>query len=180
MKIRTLYKLIFVFGTIIAISSCVDKPIYPSEPFIEYKDFLRYGNPSNPDSIELVVSFTDNEGDIGMGQGDVNGVFAGTDSLKFGNFWMIYFFWDTTGGTGHWSPLDMDLSTPSIDTNKVFYRVPPVLPDGDPDEPVKGLIYVKQTVPPFTPYPKFMYKVYMYDMARHKSNVIPTPEFTIP
>lgn len=155
----------------IAISSCRDKPVYPSEPFIVYKDFLRYGNPSNPDSVELVVSFTDNEGDIGLEPADTLplGVFGP------GNFWMIYFYWDTTGGTGHWSPLDMNLTTPAIDTFFIPYRVPPVLPDGDKNEPMKGFIYVKQKKP-FPPYRKIMYKAYMYDKAKHKSNTIDTPD----
>ena len=173
-KIRTLYKVVSLGGAVIAFSSCVDKPTYPSEPVIAYEDFIRYGNPSSPDSVEAVFSFTDNEGDIGMRQEDVNGVFSGTDSLKFGNFYMIYFYWDTTG-SDHWSPYDLDLSTPDIDTLKVYYRVPLVLPDGDPDEPVKGLLYVKQSLF-INPYPKIMYKAYMYDMARHKSNVVDTPE----
>lgn len=177
MKIRTLYKLGGLFLAIIAISSCVDKPTYPSEPVIVYKDFIRYGNSANPDSVELVVSFTDNEGDIGYDQADVIGVFGNSsDSLKYGNFWMIYLYEDTSG---NFVPYDLDLSTSPIDTLKYYYRVPLVLPDGDPDEPVKGLIFAKSkrggippSKPPIFPDKKIMFKVYMYDQAKHKSNIV--------
>ncbi|MBI4929599.1 MAG: hypothetical protein HY841_02470 [Bacteroidetes bacterium] len=166
MKVRPLYKLAVVILTGIAISSCKDKPVYPSEPVIAYKDFIRYGNPSSPDSVELVVSFTDNEGDIGLDQADTLGDF------KKGNFCMIPFFPDTVTA-GLWIPFD-DLATAALDTFKVFYRVPPVLPDGDPSEPMKGLIYVKQSDFEVI-VPKIMYKAYMYDKAKHKSNTIETP-----
>src|ERR1051325_7717517 len=160
MKIRTLYWLVCAAGMLF-FYACVDKPTYPSEPQIQYSNFIRYGNPSNPDSVEAVFSFTDNEGDIGMSQGDTFGIFAGTDSMSYGNFWMIYLHWDTTGGTGHWSVVDSDSTTPPIDTFKIFYRVPVVLPEGDPDEPVKGLIYVKQKAPfRFPADNKIMYRAY--------------------
>ena len=172
MEIGPLHKLVFPVLAAIALSSCVHKPTYPSKPVIAYKDFLRYGDPSNPDSVELVVSFTDNEGDIGLYQGDTNGVFGYNDSLNYGNFWMIYYYWDTAG-VDHWSPYDPNL-LPPFDTIKHYYRVPPVLPEGDPEEPVKGLIYVKQN-PFFKIHDKIMYVVYMYDRARHKSDTIHTP-----
>ena len=174
MKVRGLYLLFLMFIAGIMFFSCRKKPIYPSEPEIEYINFLKYGNPANPDSVELVVSFTDNEGDIGLEQSDTLpiGIFSP------GNFWMIYFYWDTTG-IDHWSAWDANPSTPAIDTLKVSYRVPPVLPDGDPSEPMKGLIAVKQA-PFFKIHNKIYYKVYMYDKAKHKSNVIDTPPLTFP
>lgn len=152
--------LLFLFA------SCTKKPNYPSEPVIAYKDFIRYGNSANPDSVELVVSFTDNEGDVGLTQDDVQGIFS------IGNIFMDYYLWDTTG-TDHWAPYD-DPFVSGVDTFRIGYRVPPVLPDGDPAEPVKGTIYVKQTtfIPPTTPI-KFV--VYMYDKAMHKSDTIHTP-----
>lgn len=55
-----------LFSMVLTISSCVKKPVYPSEPVIAYSDFLHYGNFSNPDSVELAFTFTDNEGDEGL------------------------------------------------------------------------------------------------------------------
>lgn len=143
--------------------SCVKKPVFPSEPVITYKDFIRYGDPGDPDSTELVLAFTDNEGDIGLDQSDLHGVF------KDGNIFMEYYHWDTTG-TGHWA----------YDTLVIFYRAPVILAPGEDSEPIKGLIYVKQERPVYLPVydsgNKIRYNVYMYDRAMHKSNQITTPD----
>jgi hypothetical protein len=147
-------------------ASCIKKPTYPSKPVIAYRDFLRYGNFSNPDSVDLVVSFTDNEGDVGLSQKDVQGIFS------VGNIYLDYYSWDTAG-TDHWSPVD-DPMTAAIDTFKIAYRVPEVLPDGDSSEPMKGLIFVKQK--PFVKiFDKIMFVVYLYDKAGNKSDTIHTP-----
>jgi len=151
------------------ISSCQKKPSYSSVPYIEYSDFLRYGNPHNPDSVKLVVKFTDNEGDIGFAASD-------TQIFKKGNFFMIYFYLDTTGGHEHWSAFDTNPATPAIDTLIINYRVPPLLPDGDPSEPMKGSIYVRQLKPISPYYNRIKYRCYLYDKALHKSNVFDTPE----
>lgn len=170
MKITLIYTLLlFSLG----LASCIDKPIYPSEPVIAYQDFIRYGsNPLSPDSVELVVSFTDNEGDIGLEQSDTSGIF------KFGNLYMNYLFWDTTG-VDHWSYYDNSpADSIPFDTLKVAYRVPPVLPEGDPAEPMKGLIYVKMITKSggvsLIVHNRIKYNVYIYDKALHKSNVTET------
>lgn len=169
---------ILVFAGVL-IYSCVKKPTYPSEPVIAYKNFIRYGkNPGYPDSTKLIISFTDNEGDIGIDQSDTQGVF------KYGNVFLVYFFWDTTG-VDHWQPRDSIPSTPQIDTLNIFYRVPPVLADGEKAQPMKGLIIVKQEAPVMSgdgqnADTKIKYDVYMYDKAKHISNRITTPAITFP
>lgn len=168
MKKNLFYILIFVA---FSYTACIEKPTYPEEPVIAYKDFIRYGNnPLQPDSVEVVISFTDNEGDIGLEQTDTvgpNGIF------KYGNIWLVYYY--DSANTGIWAAWDNTIATPiPFDTFKVAYRVPPVLPEGDPAEPMKGLIYVK--VNPFTVvHKRIKYEVYMYDKAHHKSNTIETP-----
>jgi hypothetical protein len=161
------YFLLFVLATF---ASCIDKPTYPSTPVIAYKNFIRYGNPSNPDSVELEVSFTDNEGDIGLDQTDTSGIFSK------GNIYMDYMYWDTVGtGPDHWSYYDTSpADSIPFDTLKIAYRVPPVLPEGDPAEPMKGLIFVKQKAP-VNIFPKIMYVVYLYDKQYHRSDTIHSP-----
>lgn len=166
-----MYKLVFILFAAIAIASCIKKEVYPSQPVITYKNFLRYGsNPASPDSMELVVSFTDNEGDIGLESSDTNGIF------KRGNFWMIYLY----DSSGVWAAGDSNLVTPQIDTIRKGYRIPPeVLPPDDASEPMKGLIYIKQkkipSGPPIVSHKKIKYIVYLYDKAFHKSDTIHTP-----
>jgi len=159
----------FLLISALFLPSCIKKPVYPSEPVIAYKDFLRYGtNPLVPDSVDLVISFTDNEGDIGLGQSDTSGIF------KYGNLIMTYYYYDKD--SLQWFTLD-DPTTPTVaDTLRFYYRVPPVLPDDDDSEPMKGLIYAKQK-PFFVVHDSIKYEVYMYDKALHKSNVIETPPF---
>jgi hypothetical protein len=163
MKKGLFYTLILIA---IGYTSCIEKPTYPSEPVIAYKDFIRYGNdPKNPDSVEVVVSFTDNEGDIGLEQADTNGDF------KYGNIWLVFFY----DSLGTWAAYDSsDQSPVPFDTFKVAYRIPPVLPPGDPSEPMKGLVYVKQS-PFIKVFDKIKYVVYMYDRAGHRSDTIHTP-----
>lgn len=159
------YTLIFVA---LVFASCLDKPVYPTEPVIAYKDFIRYGNdPSNPDSVEVVVSFTDNEGDIGLDQSDT----VGPGGLfKYGNIWLVEFH----DSLGFWAAYDTsEQNVVPFDTFKFAYRVPPVLPEGDPAEPMKGLIYVKKN-PYIKVFDKVKYVIYLYDRAGHRSDTIHT------
>ena len=164
MKVIFSYTAFFTASAAALFFSCTKQFItYPSEPAIEYKDFIRYGNPSNPDSVSLVVSFTDNEGDIDLTQADTQGVF------KYGNFVMVYYY----DSSGYWAAYDPN-PLPPFDTIKFFYRVPHLSFKGNTEEPMKGVIYAKQ-YPFINPFQKIKYKVYMYDKAMHKSNVIETP-----
>lgn len=166
MKKGTIYTLILIA---LVYTSCIDKPNYPSTPVIAYKDFIRYGNdPSNPDSVEVVVSFTDNEGDIGLSQADT----VGPGGLfNYGNIWLI----ELHDSAGHWAAYDTSEATAvPFDTFRFAYRVPPVLPDGDPAEPMKGLIYVKQS-PYAKVFDKIKYIIYLYDRAGHRSDTVHSP-----
>lgn len=172
MKKNLIYTLLLLA---LGYASCIEKPVYPTEPVIAYKDLIRYGlNPLQPDSVEVVVSFTDNEGDIGLDQADTHGIF------NDGNIWLVYYY--DSANTGTWAAWDTSLANPiPFDTLKYHYRVPPVLPEGDPAEPMKGLIYVKL----FTKdngistivHERIKFGVYMFDKAMHKSNIIETPPF---
>ena len=166
MKTNSFFLLLFVLS-LIAISSCIHKPVYPSEPVIEYKDFVRYGKPSDPDSTVLIISFTDNEGDIGLGQADTQGLF------KDGNLWMVYLY--DSAHNNIYVPFDSSITSPiPFDTFKIAYRVPLVLPSNDPSEPMKGLIYVKQS--PFIKiHDRIEYEIYLYDKAMNRSKKIRTP-----
>jgi hypothetical protein len=168
MKLSIPYLLLFAVLSGLFVGGCIKKPEYPSEPVIGYSDFLRHGDPADPDSIEVVITFTDNEGDIGFTEVDTHGIF------KRGNIFMYDSYWKDTVGGGHWVLFDDSISTAQIDTHFINYRVPPILPEGDPEEPVKGLILIKQR--PFVMiFPKIKYTIYMYDQARHRSNTIETP-----
>ena len=175
MKARHIYILIFVVFSSAAIYSCVKKPSYPSTPLIGYNNFVRYGaNPSDPDSVVLSITFEDEEGDIGLYQSDHTGIFAS------GNLFLVYYY-DSLNAPPpnyHWCAVDTSAGpTTPFDTLKIHYSVPPVLAQTDKPQPMKGIIYVKLNRGNiFRPGDKtIMYKVYMYDRAMHKSNVISAP-----
>lgn len=147
------------------VSACVRKPQYPTEPIITYKEFIRYGNPSDPDSATVVISFTDNEGDIGLGQGDTFGLF------KQGNLWMTYLY--DSANNNLYVPFNASIGSKIFDTLKVAYRVPIVLPKNETAQPMKGLIYVKMA--PFIKiHNKIKYDIVLYDKSLHKSNIVRT------
>ena len=175
MKIRRLNTVVLLFVAVV-FYTCVKKPTYPDAPVITYQNFIRYGkNASNPDSAKLVITFTDNEGDIGLDQSDTTGPLFGNGK---GNVCMVYFF-DSTG-KNNWLPYDVNPQTPQIDSQIVYFRVPLVLKDGEKAQPMKGLIFCRldQPLSPF--YKKFRYDVYMYDKAGNKSNRITTPAIILP
>ena len=167
MKDKLILMSIFTVFSGIILYSCVKKPTYPSTPAIQYKDFYRYGSYSNPDSVEVAVNFQDEEGDIGLEQGDTGGVF------KYGNIWLIYFY--DSANLGPFAAWDSSHNPlPPFDTLKIAYRVPVVLPPNEASQPMKGTILVKLKKPSIKlpTHKKIKYKIYMYDKAMHKSNTV--------
>lgn len=147
--------------------SCVKKPTYSSTPIISYNNFLRYGPSTNPDSVEVAVNFEDEEGDIGIEQGDTNGI------LKYGNLWLVYFY--DSANTGHFAAWDSSHNpVPPFDTLKIAYRVPRTLPQNETSQPMKGVIYAKLKKPSIKlpTHKTIKYKIYLYDKAMHKSNTV--------
>ncbi len=165
MKPASPAKITMIVFAVVVIISCKKEPLYPTQPVISYVDFLRYGTFSNPDSVALVVSFTDNEGDISLEQKDKQGI------LKDGNLFMDLYFWDTTG-VDHWEA-DNPYTT-QIDTIRFAYTVNVSIPKSDKGEPMNGMIHAKQ-YPFINPFDKIKYVVYLYDKAMHKSDTIHTP-----
>jgi hypothetical protein len=166
-----------IFSGII-IYSCVKKPTYPSTPLIAYSNFIRYGNVSDPDSVEVAITFQDEEGDIGLDQSDTSGIF------KNGNLWLVYFY-DSANAPYpyHWCAWDSSSNPlPPFDTLKIAYRVPRVLPQNETTQPMKGTIYAKLKRPSIKlpGHKTIKYGVYLYDKAMHKSNYFETPALVFP
>jgi len=154
--------------------SCVKKPTYSSTPIIKYNNFLRYGNPSDPDSVEVAIDFEDEEGDVGLEASEQTGFFQN------GNLFLVYYY-DSLNVPPpyHWCAYDITSNgLPPFDTLIIGYRVPRVLPQNETSQPMKGTIYAKIKKNPIIVIPGhkiIKYKIYMYDKAMHKSNTIETP-----
>lgn len=141
----------------VGFSSCRKIQQFPPEPEIEYVDFLQFGT----DSAQLVVSFTDGDGDIGLRDGDTTGDFAY-------NLFLTYYEMQD----GAW--IEPELATP------FWYRIP-VLRESSSEKALQGEINVDLS--PFYSRPgadSIRYDVVLRDRALNNSNTLATPTIVVP
>ena len=152
---------LFIFGFIaVTVVSCVKKTTYPKAPQIEYKDFF----PFTGDSGEIQIKFTDGDGNIGVGQDDT------TNSL-----YVTYYYKDTLTNqyVGYYSQNIND----TLKTGYVV-RAPA---DSYKGKPISGEVSVKlQAYRHSKKIKNVKYVIYLYDSEGNKSNVLTTPEISVP
>ncbi len=171
------------------LASCLKKEVFPDEPVITYQSFT----PKSIDQAQLVFSFTDGDGDVGLKQSD-NVHLSGPDSIYYYNLYIkTYYknyqgvFKDTfitytqtiTVFNPQTSQYESKVIT-VIDTGLIRQRIQ-YIPVNNKDKSVKGEIYVdlngyRQSVK----HKVIKYKFFIYDRAHHKSNVVETPELKVP
>jgi len=159
----------FLLSCIILLSSgCFKKQHYPVQPVLSYKDFIIAG-----DSAILMINFTDGDGDIGLGDEEVDAPYDfGSD--YYYNFIVEYYEKDDQLG---WTP-GLDLNGDSI----VFqYRIHPFTNLKKKDA-LKGII--ETTIEPiyYNPFSAqndtIRYRVRLIDRALNKSEWVETSEIT--
>ncbi len=165
--------LIFLIGLVCA--SCAKKENYPDVPVITYNNFAAYytGSSDVIDSSILTINFTDGNGDIGYPSQETN-VTSDLYVLP-----LIYYY--RTKSYGPWII--------NNDTDVFPYNIPYITPVGN-DKELSGLIKINtehllQEITDFfiadtglydTADPnRLEFKVWMYDRAGNKSNVLLTP-----
>ncbi len=90
-----------------AFYSCKPDPIYPAEPMLEFKEYFQA---QNSDSLQVIFTFTDGDGDIGVSPLDTN----------YNMLLTVY----RKNASGQWIVLD-DPGTPSLTDSLMYkYRVP--------------------------------------------------------
>ncbi|MBA3706724.1 MAG: hypothetical protein H0W84_12735 [Bacteroidetes bacterium] len=151
----------FLLPFILITSSCVKEKNYPTEPVIKFKSFTHSGM----DSANVIISFTDGDGDIGLTQKDTSGEFN-SQSKYYYNFYMRYFYKASDGSF-------KSLETAPGDTLDYTYRIPKLLEDGQQRKALSGDIKVKLYAP-IAIHDTVQYEIYIYDKAFHKSNVVNT------
>lgn len=163
---RTVRKLAALTAVgIVLLTGCLKNEKFPVEPKIGVKEFKVYG-----DSASVVVTFTDGDGDIGLGQGDTNGAFA-PGQTYYHNLFIEYY----TLENGVWS-------APFVFPLPLYYRVPKVTPTGQ-NKALEGEIAVA-----LKPYPTLpgttgdtiRYSVKLVDRALHESNLVYTNAVVVP
>lgn len=141
----------------LAFAGCRKLEQFPPEPEIDYVDFLQFGS----DSAQLVISFTDGDGDIGLTDSDT------IEPYDY-NLFLTYYQMEN----GAW--IQPVLSTP------FWYRIP-VLKQTNGEKALQGEINVDLS--PFYAAPgadSIRYDVVLRDRALNTSNTITTPTIIVP
>ncbi len=159
---KSFFKFLFISGIfLLVLNACVKKTNYPTSPVIEYKDFI----PFPGDSAYLQIKFTDGDGDIGVKDGD------STKSLFF-----TYYYLDTV--TQKYTAFYQALLNDTLRFNYIV-KSPTESYIG---KPISGELSV--SINPFYRHSKkikhIKYVIYMLDRAGNKSNVLSTPDITVP
>lgn len=141
-------------------SACLKTEEFPKEPQITFKSFVQ-----TPDSSTLTISFTDGDGDIGLGQGDT------LSPYDPGSVWYHNFFVDQYKKVnGAWVLQNFTLP--------LYYRIPVITPTGQ-NKALQGDISVEISplvLPPPASGDTTRFSVRIADRALHESNTVFTPD----
>lgn len=159
--IKPVWKYLFfaallVFGTV----SCIKKKTYPTVPEIEYKQFVPYEG----DTADLVIGFTDGDGDIGA-----------SENSTTQNLFVTYYYKDAV--TGKYTAYYSSMLNDTVRTGYIV-RSPT---DSYKGKPISGEYSIRlQQYRHTTAVKQLKYVIVMYDNAGNKSNVLTTDEITAP
>ncbi|NVO01339.1 MAG: hypothetical protein HXX09_01420 [Bacteroidetes bacterium] len=153
---------LIVISFILVFNSCKEKEQFPVEPHIEFIDFTQVKNAQGVDQNGILrFSFTDGDGDIGLGVGDTNSPYN-PGSLYYHNFFIKYY--EVQKGILKEIPLLMPNNS----------RIPVITPEGR-NKSIKGEIeMVILTNNPYSTYDTIMFDAKIVDRALHESNTIQT------
>lgn len=163
---------LFLSGIGLLLWGCTKSPSYSDVPAIELTNARQVRIPDVPgsDSFFFYLKFTDGDGDIGLSQADTNGSFS-LNGGYYNNIIIDYF--EFYGGAYH----RVKPVPSNIDTIQFAYRMP-VLNDSKKKKAIRGDITVPISVDiPFIKSNQCMFRIYIYDRALHKSNVVETRQF---
>jgi hypothetical protein len=158
----------------LGISSCKkSNESYPETPALEFGSFTAT---SKYDAF-LVLKFTDGDGDIGLRTSDTMGMYDKTTPY----YYNLYIKTTYKAADGTFKDTSIyDLQTNSVDTGLIRQRVQYVEKTSK-ESYLKGEFQItlngyRQS----TKHKIIKYKIYFYDRALHKSNVVETPELIVP
>jgi hypothetical protein len=171
-SVKYLGSLAFICFMGLFYSSCVKKENYPDVPVLSYHNFIPFCSGATTDSAYLQVNFTDGNGDIGQ------------TGLPYNFFVEPMLYVATTNTYDTITPLGSDTAI------KYAYSIPNITPTGS-DKELNGIIqinleslisYLTQSFASLLPnivYYKLEFRVWMYDRAGNKSNLLVTPPVQI-
>jgi hypothetical protein len=158
-----IFNAIVLISYIVLLSCCKKEVSYPLEPVIKFKDCVIIKSIMGKDSaLKLTISYTDGDGDLGLGQNDINPPF--NSGTYYFNMYVNYYELNN----GKWSEVTLD--TFSTDTVRIKYRFPNLTPNSD-NKAIKGEIENTFGLPTRNSLTSIKLKFYIYDRMLHKSNI---------
>jgi hypothetical protein len=143
------YFFVLFLGSIL--TGCQKEDSYPVTPEIEFKSLLKHESASGQDSLELIFSFTDGDGDLGTPSSDLEhrDIYVKIYELRNGVF------------------IEPVLPAP------LEYKLPYLEPRGN-NNSLKGDIRLNVDYNIIYPNDTIRYSLYIKDRAGHQSNTITT------
>jgi len=125
----------------------------------------------------MVLKFTDGDGDIGLKSSDTTGSYKKTNPYYY-NLYIKTFYKNKDGVFK--DTLIYDMNTNTIDTGLIRQRIQYV-PKSTTEDYLKGEFEISLNgYRQSTAHKTIKYRIYIYDRALHKSNVLDTPELSVP
>jgi hypothetical protein len=145
----------------VAIGGCTPDPVFPVEPMLTFKEFIQ--RPGS-DSLDVVFSFTDGDGDIGVA---VNS----SDSN------MVLTAYHRDPASGLWVVVDNPNTANPLDSLCYTYRIPKLAAG---QEGLEGDIYVtiNKTFLALTE-DTLQFNAFLLDQSRNRSPYVRTPEVVL-
>lgn len=148
-------------GLLSCFYACVKKKTFSQNPQI---DFISFTPLLGDTAADLVISFSDGDGDIGKEKED-----------KANNLFITYYYFNTTLNkfTAFYDPFIND-------TVRIPYTIRKPVDDYN-GKPISGEVAVRiNQYRPTKTHKKIKYVMYMFDNANNQSNVLTTPELLVP
>lgn len=161
-------KLLITGVGVLFLASCLKREDFPIRPQIEYISYTPNLNPvSAADSIGKVkFSFTDGDGDLGLGQGDTLAEFGIGQPYYYNLF--VHYYEKQNGQYVEFVPVF-----------PFHVRFQSLTPTGK-DKTLEGEMEVGVYVRPGSPFDTVRYEMYIVDRALHFSDTIVTPDIVSP
>lgn len=152
--------LLLILALMACAYTCVKKKTYSQKPEIEYMNFT----PFPGDSGDMVIGFSDGDGDIGAKVGDTTK-----------NLYMTYYYKDTI--TLKYVAFFDAFNNDSLRTGYTI-RKPT---DSYEGKPISGEVAVRISKYRHSKkYKAVKYVIFMFDSKGNKSNILTTPELLVP
>jgi hypothetical protein len=167
--------ILFLILVLLCLNGCEKEAKYPDEPIIRFISFNQLKDQSGKDSLGILrFSFTDGNGDIGLGPADTMPPFNKGSEFYY-NFFVTYF----EKQSGSFIKVTLPPPFPGADTLSSNSRIPDIQ-EQTKGRPVEGEIEMTLfTANPFSSYDTIRYELSICDRALNRSNTLITPEIIL-